>query len=128
MQASARYELVYTNRVRRSRRYLEEVAMRARLTAASVVILLALATASATGARVEPQAAQADSIPVWLMSDAQSSWPEAVTAANQAFRQRHPGGEVKVQYQTWGDYKTKFEATLTSGALPAPSVASNFVL
>lgn len=92
--------------------------MRARLTAASVVILLALATASATGARVEPQAVQADSITVWLMSDAQSSWPEAVTAANQAFRQRHPGVEVKVQYQTWGDYKTKFEATLGAGNAP----------
>jgi N,N'-diacetylchitobiose transport system substrate-binding protein len=93
--------------------------MRARLTAAGVVILLALATASAGGARIDqPQAQQADSITVWLMNDAQTNWPEAVTAANQSFRQRHPGVDVKVQYQGWGDYKTKFEATLAAGNAP----------
>ena len=93
--------------------------MRARLTAAGVVTLLALATASATGARIEqPQTTQADEITVWLMNDAQSNWPEAVAAANAAFRARHPGADVKVQYQGWGDYKTKFEATLAAGNAP----------
>ena len=96
--------------------------MRLRLTAAAgVVALLALAAASATGAKLAPQAgqaAQADSITVWLMVDAQSNWPEAVTAANQSFRQKHPGVDVNVQYQTWGDYKTKFEATLGAGNAP----------
>ena len=93
--------------------------MRLRFTAAAgVVALLALAAASATGARLAPQAGQADSITVWLMGDAQSNWPEAVTAANAAFRQKHPGVDVNVQYQTWGDYKTKFEATLGAGNAP----------
>src|SRR5687767_14035394 len=93
--------------------------MRARLTAAGAVVLLALATASAGGARIDqPQAPQAESITVWLMSDAQSSWPEAVAAANQTFKQRHPGVDMKVQYQIWGDYKTKFEATLAAGNAP----------
>jgi N,N'-diacetylchitobiose transport system substrate-binding protein len=94
--------------------------MRIRLTAAAgVIALLALATASATGAKpAAPQAAQASDITVWLMGDAQSNWPEAVAAANQAFRQRHPGVDVKVQYQQWGDYKTKFEATLGAGNAP----------
>ena len=93
--------------------------MRLRLTAAAgVVILLALATASATGAKIAAPQAPAGEITVWLMSDAQSNWPGAVAAANQAFRQQHPGVEVNVQYQSWGDYKTKFEATLAGGNAP----------
>ena len=91
--------------------------MRLRLTAAAgVIALLALATASATGARTD--VSQATDITVWLMQDAQSNWPEAVAAANQAFKQKHPDVDVKVQYQTWGDYKTKFEATLAAGTAP----------
>jgi len=91
--------------------------MRGRLTgAAALLALLALATASATGARIDQR--QATDITVWLMGDAQANWPEAVAAANQTFRQRHPGVDVKVQYQNWGDYKTKFEATLSAGSGP----------
>jgi N,N'-diacetylchitobiose transport system substrate-binding protein len=95
--------------------------MRLRLTAAAgVVALIALAVASATGAKLAPQAGQGgqSSITVWLMVDAQNNWPESVAAANQAFRQKHPGVDVNVQYQTWGDYKTKFEATLGAGNAP----------
>ena len=94
--------------------------MKVRLTAAAgLVVLLSLAMASATGARIaEPQARRPDDITVWLMVDAQSNWPEAVAAANQAFEQKHPGVDVKVQYQTWGDYKTKFDATLGAGNAP----------
>ena len=36
----------------------------------------------------------------------------------QRFRQQHPGTDVNVQYQSWGDYKTKFEATLAGGSGP----------
>ena len=90
--------------------------MKVRLTAAAgVVALLALATASATGAKTD---APASSITVWLMSDAQSNWPEAVTAATAAFKRQPPGVDVDVQYQAWGDYKTKFEATLAAGNAP----------
>ena len=112
----ARGQLVCTNRERSTPR---RVAMRIRLTAAAgVIALLALATASATGAKLAAPAAQATDITVWLMSDAQSNWPEAVAAANQSFRQQHPGVDVNVQYQSWGDYKTKFEATLAAGNSP----------
>ena len=52
------------------------------------------------------------------MGDAQANWPEAVAAANAAFKQQHPGTDVNVQYQSWGDYKTKFEATLAGGSGP----------
>ncbi len=52
------------------------------------------------------------------MGDAQTGWPEAVTAATQTFKAQHPGVDVNVQYQSWGDYKTKFEATLSAGSGP----------
>ncbi len=52
------------------------------------------------------------------MGDAQANWPEAVAAANQSFKSQHPGVDVNVQYQSWGDYKTKFEATLSAGSGP----------
>ena len=66
--------------------------MRVRLTAAAgVVALLALAMASATGAQGRGAAgAQANDITVWLMGDAQSNWPEAVAAANAAFKAEAP--------------------------------------
>src|SRR5436190_5101674 len=94
--------------------------MRLRLVAAAAcVALLALAAATAGGAKTSaPARSSANSITVWLMSDAQSNWPEAVAAANAAFKQQHPGVDVQVQYQGWGDYKTKFEATLASGSGP----------
>ena len=83
------------------------------LIAATAALSLALV---ATTASARPTAGeQADSITVWLMGDAQANWPTAVSAANSAFRAKHPGVAVNVEYQSWGDYKTKFEATLTSG-------------
>jgi N,N'-diacetylchitobiose transport system substrate-binding protein len=88
------------------------------LAAVAVAALLTIGVASA-GARTEaPAKSQAETITVWLMGDAQSNWPEAVAAANQEFARRHPGATVNVQYQSWGDYKTKFEATLAGGSGP----------
>jgi N,N'-diacetylchitobiose transport system substrate-binding protein len=93
--------------------------MRVRVLAAAVVAVLAAVVASSGTARpLVPKQAQAGGITVWLMSDAQSNWPEAVAAANRAFQAKHPGVDVNVQYQGWGDYKTKFEATLSAGNGP----------
>jgi N,N'-diacetylchitobiose transport system substrate-binding protein len=88
--------------------------MRSRVLAAALVAaLVGLVAGTVASAKV-----QKDGITVWLMSDAQSNWPEAVAAANQAFKQKHPGVDVTVQYQSWGDYKTKFDATLAGGNAP----------
>ena len=94
--------------------------MRLRMFATAVLLIaLAIAAASATGAsQASPARAQADALTVWLMGDAQANWPEAVAAANQSFKSQHPGADVNVQYQSWGDYKTKFEATLSAGSGP----------
>ena len=87
---------------------------------ATAVLVVALAVAAATtgASKASPAKAQADALTVWLMGDAQANWPEAVAAATQAFKSQHPGTDVNVQYQSWGDYKTKFEATLSAGTGP----------
>ena len=93
--------------------------MRVRLlTAVVVATALAIGAASAAARPAAPARTQADPLTVWLMGDAQANWPEAVAAANAAFKQQHPGVDVNVQYQSWGDYKTKFEATLAGGNGP----------
>lgn len=89
------------------------------LAAAAATAVLSLVVATAGTARTSaPSAAKVTNMTVWLMSDAQSNWPEAVAAANKAFQAKHPDVNVDVQYQGWGDYKTKFEATLSSGSGP----------
>jgi N,N'-diacetylchitobiose transport system substrate-binding protein len=88
------------------------------LTAVVVATTLAIGAASAAARPAAPARTQADPITVWLMGDAQANWPEAVAAANAAFKAQHPGVDVNVQYQSWGDYKTKFEATLAGGSGP----------
>jgi N,N'-diacetylchitobiose transport system substrate-binding protein len=88
------------------------------LAAVALAAMLAVAAATASARPAAPARAQADKVTVWLMGDAQANWPEAVAAANAAFKQKHPGVDVDVQYQSWGDYKTKFEATLAAGSGP----------
>jgi N,N'-diacetylchitobiose transport system substrate-binding protein len=85
------------------------------LLAAALVALVALAAVTAASA---PAKSQADSITVWLMNDAQTSWPGAVTAANRQFLQQHPGVDVNVVYQSWGEHGTKFDASLAGGNAP----------
>ena len=50
--------------------------------------------------------------------DAQNNWEGAVTAATAAFQAQHAGVDVKVEYQTWGDHLTKFDASLAGNNAP----------
>jgi N,N'-diacetylchitobiose transport system substrate-binding protein len=83
-----------------------------------VALLAGTLAAAATTASGSVRTAKADSITVWLMGDAQSGWPNVVAAANAAFKAKHPGVDVKVEYQTWGDHLTKFDATIAGGNVP----------
>jgi predicted RNA-binding Zn ribbon-like protein len=49
------------------------------------------------------------------MTDAQNGWSTAVTAANNAFKQQHPGVDVSIQYQSWDTVLQKFGAALAAG-------------
>jgi N,N'-diacetylchitobiose transport system substrate-binding protein len=89
--------------------------MKARIIALVVLVAaLAVAASSATSATKSQKA----SITVWLQVDAQSGWPNVVAAANAAFKAKHPGVDVNVQYQTWGTHLGKFDATIAGGNTP----------
>ncbi|MFE9647837.1 sugar ABC transporter substrate-binding protein [Streptomyces sp. NPDC006365] len=55
---------------------------------------------------------------VWLMVDAQTSWPELVKQANTEFGEKYPGVKVNVQYQQWGDKTKKLDAALSGDKFP----------
>jgi N,N'-diacetylchitobiose transport system substrate-binding protein len=85
---------------------------------ASIGVLAAVVVAAASLAGVTSGATDANTLTVWLQVDAQSGWSDVVAAANQQFESTHPGWNVDVQYQTWGDHLGKFDATLAAGNVP----------
>src|SRR5678815_242225 len=86
--------------------------------AAALAAVLAVAASTASARTSGANRAAASKITVWLQVDAQTGWPDLVAAANQQFRAKHPGATVDVQYQTWGDHLSKFDATLAGGNTP----------
>ncbi len=86
--------------------------------AAALAAMLAVAASTASAHTSGSGHAAASKITVWLQVDAQTSWPDLVAAANQAFEAKHPGTTVDVQSQTWGDPLSKFDATLAGGNTP----------
>jgi len=85
------------------------------LVAAMLAVALAAAASTASGGI---KTAKATTLTVWLQVDAQSGWENVVTGATRAFNAKHPDVNVKVQYQTWGDHLTKFDATIAGGDTP----------
>jgi N,N'-diacetylchitobiose transport system substrate-binding protein len=91
------------------RRYIGALALVAALTVSAMT--------AATGS-TSPDRRTATKIVIWLQNDAEANWPAVVAATNQAFKARHGDVEVDVQYQTWGDHLTKFDAALAGGNAP----------
>ena len=94
--------------------------MKARYIAVACMAAAALAAVGSTAAAKTGGSgtAAATKLRIWLMVDAQSNWPEAVAAANAAVKSKHPDVEVSVEYQTWGNHLTKFDAALAGGNAP----------
>ena len=88
--------------------------MRSRVLVAAIAVV-ALGVVAAT-ANAGSQAS--NKLTVWLQVDAQNGWPDIVAAANQQFQKDHPGVNVDVQYQNWGDHLQKFDATIAGGDTP----------
>src|SRR6478736_2330414 len=86
------------------------------IVALCLIVGLAAALAGATSGATNKTTA--NSITVWLQVDAQSGWPDVVAAATKQFQSDHPGTNVNVQYQNWGDHLQKFDATLAGGSGP----------
>ena len=83
--------------------------------AALLVAALGVVAATASASSGKQQASK---VTVWLQVDAQSGWPDVVAAANQQFQSDHPGVNVDVQYQGWGDHLQKFDATIAGNTTP----------
>jgi N,N'-diacetylchitobiose transport system substrate-binding protein len=79
--------------------------------------LLISAVAASVGSS-SPDRQTATKVVIWLQNDAESGWKEMVTSTNDAFKAKHAGVEVDVQYQGWGDHLTKFDAALAGGTAP----------
>src|SRR2546428_6343681 len=85
------------------------------LVAAVLAAMLAVAASTASGGTSK---AQADKIVVWLQNDAQNGWPEAAALANRNFQAQHPGVDVAVQYQAWGNHLQKLAPGPVRGDTP----------
>ncbi|GAB3960654.1 sugar ABC transporter substrate-binding protein [Streptomyces sparsus] len=59
-----------------------------------------------------------ETLTVWLMNDAESTWPELVKDVNAQFKKKYPKVEVKVQYQQWGDKAKKLDTALGGTKFP----------
>src|SRR5215218_7715227 len=97
--------------------------MRLRVVAAAAVCTslafgVAAANAVIPARSASPHAAQATTLRVWLQVDAQQNWEGAVKAASNKFEASHSGVDVKVEYQTWNDHLTKFDAALAGNNAP----------
>lgn len=90
--------------------------MKARIIAA-VALAAALAVVAST-ASGGTQRASASQVTVWVMTDAQNGWPGAIAAANAQFKQKHPGVDVNIQYQSWDTVLQKFDAALAANDAP----------
>jgi len=84
--------------------------------ALAAALLVSAVAASAGSSKTTSHTAT--KVVIWLQNDAESGWKEMVTATNDAFKAKHSGVEVDVQYQSWGDHLTKFDAALAGGTAP----------
>jgi N,N'-diacetylchitobiose transport system substrate-binding protein len=85
------------------------------IVAASLVAVIAIAAGAASGAS---GGSAANTLTVWLQSDAQSGWPEVVAAANAQFKTQNPGWDVDIQYKSWPTHLQLFDASLAGNSAP----------
>ncbi|MGY0491871.1 sugar ABC transporter substrate-binding protein [Streptomyces sp. WG-D5] len=57
-------------------------------------------------------------VTVWLMVDAQSTWPELVKDVNAQFKKKYPKVKVNVSYQQWADKAKKLDTALGGDKFP----------
>lgn len=98
--------------------------MKRQFITASVATVL-LASAAGCGASTSPKAsasvdprAVTGTLTVWLMNDAENSWPDLVQQVNDEFGAQYPGVTLKLSYQTWADKVNNLDAALASGKAP----------
>jgi N,N'-diacetylchitobiose transport system substrate-binding protein len=95
------------------------------LLAASVVTALVAGLAACgsggSGAAAKQSAdprSESGTVTIWLMNDAQNSWPELVQQVNDQFAALYPNVTIKLGYQTWADKVNNLDTALTQGKAP----------
>ncbi|MCU7822907.1 extracellular solute-binding protein [Kitasatospora sp. DSM 101779] len=98
--------------------------MKRQLTAAIGMAAL-LATAAGCGSGRSPgqdqaasAAAASGTMTVWLMGEAQTSWPELVQQVNDEFAAKYPKVELRLRYQTWKDKIANLDEALKGERVP----------
>lgn len=86
--------------------------------ALTVVLTGTLALIVAATASTSTKRTQATELRIWLQPEARQLWAEARDTATATFKQQHPGVDVKIEEQTWGDHLTKFDAGLAARTAP----------
>ncbi|MFJ8073031.1 sugar ABC transporter substrate-binding protein [Streptomyces sp. NPDC096176] len=86
--------------------------------AAMMVSVAACGSDGGSGESAKNPKDRKENLTVWLMSDAQSTWPELVKDVNAEFNKKYPGVKVNVQYQQWGDKAKKLDAALAGDKFP----------
>ncbi|MFC4498152.1 MULTISPECIES: extracellular solute-binding protein [Streptomyces] len=96
--------------------------MKRKLTAAiGVAAMIAGVAACGADKGSDKSAAPADrtgTVTVWLMNDAQTSWPELVKDVTAQFKKKYPKVTLKVQFQQWSDKVQKLDAALSGSSAP----------
>lgn len=93
---------------------------------ASVGVAAALVSIAACGSssnsnkptNAAPSKDASGDLTVWLMVDAQTSWPELVKQVNADFKAKYPKVNVKVQYQQWANKVQKLDTALSGSGAP----------
>ncbi|MFI2371093.1 sugar ABC transporter substrate-binding protein [Streptomyces sp. NPDC018833] len=90
---------------------------------AAVGVAAMIASVAACGSDGQAESAKnpkdrKETLTVWLMVDAQSTWPELVKEVNDRFNAKYPGVKVNVQYQQWADKTKKLDAALAGDKFP----------
>ncbi|GAA2752237.1 sugar transporter [Kitasatospora cinereorecta] len=94
------------------------------LAALSTAVLLATAGCGSGGSAAQGAPTSADpksmtgTVTVWLMNEAQTSWPELVQQVNDEFAAKYPKVRLRLSYQTWADKTTALDAALKDGTAP----------
>ncbi|GAA2124333.1 sugar ABC transporter substrate-binding protein [Kitasatospora saccharophila] len=57
-------------------------------------------------------------VTVWLMDDAQKSWPELVQQVNDEFAEKYPKVQIKLSYHEWGKKVSELDAAIAAGQAP----------
>ncbi|WP_330173684.1 sugar ABC transporter substrate-binding protein [Streptomyces sp. NBC_01498] len=84
---------------------------------AGMMFSIAACGSDDSGAAKDPKD-RSDTVTVWLMVDAQSTWPELVKDVNAQFKAKYPKVKVDVQYQQWADKAKKLDTALGGDKFP----------